>query len=625
MIDPQTNNRYAARVGDLSSNCSVLTASILSDVNQVFCADNAVSSLSATNLSVRHVLAEEYYSLIAGELSDKFEPKTLYIVSSDEINAYGTQVKNVSDPEDDQDAANKWYVDYACESVLTIVGDALSADFVKIGLNALTAQKNSGINVRSIAIGKNADASNIAYNNAQSIAVGADCSAVGEASIAVGSQAEANGTSGSSPTGGLNMAIGYRSKADGKMAIAIGSAPGGASSVSADCYPYAGNTGSIAIGTNAKARAQYETIVGYGANGNPSSDGTAGTAFGASANASGAGAVAVGYGASASAQQSIAIGRNAKASAIRSIAIGAGQKASANPNDETTALSSYSIAIGFGAKAEGVQSIAIGGANTGSGTTICKVTANDAVQIGAGTNSTASSLQFKDYTIINAQGKIPAERISIDIISNDLSIVNGSLVMTSGDIIQKDGSFAGGKESVISGNNAFAFGYQTSALGKASHAAGVKANAEDDYSFVWSAISSTEKASNGPGTFSIYPVDGISGFYVGDVNMSSLIGDRATKDELDRMYLSAQNIYNGFILGCISALSSANAVSSYYDESTTHPGQQTLFIVPNEQFKNASLALAAQIPAASTFVAAVGAMVSAISLAGSQYYDGQLN
>jgi len=126
---------------------------------------------------------------------------------------------------------------------------------VKIGLNALTVQKNSGANVRSIAIGKNADASNIAYNNAQSIAVGADCLAVGEASIAVGSQAEANGTSGSSPTGGLNVAIGYRSKADGKMAIAIGSAPGGANSISADYYPYAGNTGSIAIGTNAKARA----------------------------------------------------------------------------------------------------------------------------------------------------------------------------------------------------------------------------------------------------------------------------------------------------------------------------------------------------------------------------------
>jgi len=134
--------------------------------------------------------------------------------------------------------------------------DALSSNSVKIGDGAVVAEStDSGASLRSIAIGKNAEASSIAYNNAQSIAIGADSSAVGEASIAVGSQAEANGTSGSSPVGGLNVSIGYRSKADGKMAIAIGSAPGGANSVSADCYPYAGNTGSIAIGTNAKARA----------------------------------------------------------------------------------------------------------------------------------------------------------------------------------------------------------------------------------------------------------------------------------------------------------------------------------------------------------------------------------
>ena len=32
-------------------------------------------------------------------------------MSSDEINAYNTNIKNVADPLEDKDAANKWYVD----------------------------------------------------------------------------------------------------------------------------------------------------------------------------------------------------------------------------------------------------------------------------------------------------------------------------------------------------------------------------------------------------------------------------------------------------------------------------------------------------------------------------------
>ena len=55
MIDPQTKDKYAIRVGDLSSSCSVLTASVLSDINQTFYADGIDTSLSAANLSVRYV------------------------------------------------------------------------------------------------------------------------------------------------------------------------------------------------------------------------------------------------------------------------------------------------------------------------------------------------------------------------------------------------------------------------------------------------------------------------------------------------------------------------------------------------------------------------------------------
>ena len=431
MIDPKTRDAYAKRVGSLCSDCSVLTASVLSDINQVFYGEGPTGDLSATDLSIRYVTGQEYHDLVTGA-SGQFEPKTLYVVSSDQINAYNTQIKNVADPEEEKDAANKWYVDSACESVLNIVEesgggggdlrnyykksetsssselsnafeDALSADAVKIGLSALTAQKSSGIDVRSIAIGKNADASNITYNNAQSIAVGADSSATGEAAVAIGSQAEAIGTSGSSPTGGLNIAIGYRAKAEGKMSIAIGSAAGSASSTNPDSYPYAKGTGSIAIGKNAKALASYDTVVGISATGGPDG-GTAGTAFGAYAKASGAGATAIGYAASSSGQQSIAIGRNVQASNIRTVSIGGGQEVST----ATEANANYAIALGFGAKAVKQRSIAIGGL---SESIIAKANANDAVQIGLGENNVASSLQFLNYQLLDQDGKIPAARL----------------------------------------------------------------------------------------------------------------------------------------------------------------------------------------------------------------------
>jgi len=60
------------------------------------------------------------------------------------------------------------------------------------------------------------------------------------------------------------------------------------------------------------------------------------------------------------------------------------------------------------------------------------VTASDAVQIGAGTNSIASSLQFKDYQLIDAQGKIPNERLSIDaeLLSTSVNPVQNKVILS---------------------------------------------------------------------------------------------------------------------------------------------------------------------------------------------------
>lgn len=141
MIDPKTRDAYAQRVGSLCSDCSVLTASVLSDINQVFYGEGPDGDLSATNLSIRYVTGQEYHDLVTGA-SGQFEPKTLYVVSSDQINAYNSQIKNVGDPEEEKDAANKWYVDYACESVLNIVEESCAASCM--GLSSVSAVYENG-------------------------------------------------------------------------------------------------------------------------------------------------------------------------------------------------------------------------------------------------------------------------------------------------------------------------------------------------------------------------------------------------------------------------------------------------------------------------------------------------
>ena len=70
---------------------------------------NYYETLSAIQtLSVVNIAENDYYDLVA---NDKIDETTIYIVSSDFINAYGQQMKNLDAPVDDNDAATKNYVD----------------------------------------------------------------------------------------------------------------------------------------------------------------------------------------------------------------------------------------------------------------------------------------------------------------------------------------------------------------------------------------------------------------------------------------------------------------------------------------------------------------------------------
>ena len=60
------------------------------------------------DLSVCHMSDVDYHMLVA---EDRCEDNVIYVVSSDCINAYGEQVKNLAAPTDPSDATTKQYVD----------------------------------------------------------------------------------------------------------------------------------------------------------------------------------------------------------------------------------------------------------------------------------------------------------------------------------------------------------------------------------------------------------------------------------------------------------------------------------------------------------------------------------
>ena len=144
-MKPEEYGKHVKRFGDLNRDSRVLSSSALSDTNQVFYADDLSSVLSNTmDLSVRYVTQDQFHGIVVGdpEYAGLFEPKTLYIVSSDEINAYNTNIKNVADPLEDKDAANKWYVDDAARKIDEDVG--LLSDELQHKLDKRTGGEVSG-------------------------------------------------------------------------------------------------------------------------------------------------------------------------------------------------------------------------------------------------------------------------------------------------------------------------------------------------------------------------------------------------------------------------------------------------------------------------------------------------
>ena len=172
---------------------------------------------------------------------------------------------------------------------------------------------------------------------------------------------------------------------------------------------------SIAVGANSQATGSYDVIIGSNARGN----GESGVAAGESSIV-GNNSVAVGKSSSAPIAYSISVGYMARTQASYSTALGAQSYASASYTTATGANTSasfqYSAVYGFGATASNIGATAIGVSATASNNSSAigrdaKATAGYAAQIGQGTNGIYGTLQFRDWQLVNGNGKIPEERL----------------------------------------------------------------------------------------------------------------------------------------------------------------------------------------------------------------------
>ena len=73
-----------------------------------------IDSISAKSLSAIHISRDEFYVKVR---NNELLSNELYIVSSDYINAYGQQMKNLAEPTELCDAVTKNYVDHASDSL----------------------------------------------------------------------------------------------------------------------------------------------------------------------------------------------------------------------------------------------------------------------------------------------------------------------------------------------------------------------------------------------------------------------------------------------------------------------------------------------------------------------------
>ena len=128
-------------VNVVSTDINVDLASISVVVDQKI----NIDGLSADQLRLQHVDLNDYITLLSNDL---ILSNQLYVISSDFIDAYGQQVKNVAKPIELLDATNKGYVDDKFAKVKTALADVLTVNIEET--SNLSTAINAIISLRDV-------------------------------------------------------------------------------------------------------------------------------------------------------------------------------------------------------------------------------------------------------------------------------------------------------------------------------------------------------------------------------------------------------------------------------------------------------------------------------------------
>lgn len=328
-----------------------------------------------------------------------------------------------------------------------------------------------------------ANASVVVGNNARALS-GAS------ASVAVGLGAETKGTGAVSVgwgTGAVNnaTAVGYDSEVTGPLGVAVGSAS------------KATGERSVAVGPNSTADGDYAIQLGAGQNIN---DGTFNVGLGADKNyqlldndgkipdarmpdtvltntATDPNSFAVGGADAGTYQGAVVTGVDASASGNAATVYGllasAGELGTAVGNGATAAVTS--VAVGSGSDASGTTSTAVGGA--------AKATGERSIQLGQGTNSEPKTFSVglgdstsENYTLLKADGTIPAERMPDTVLTNTATGV-GAFATGGGDAGNYTSATIIGARAMTAANGGTVYGSSAKATGGGGTAIGTTASA----------------------------------------------------------------------------------------------------------------------------------------------------
>ena len=279
---------------------------------------------------------------------------------------------------------------------------------------------------------------------ADSVAIGHTASAAGEKSLAIGTSVIANGlgsiTLGYSTrhlSGAHGIAIGYNAQTSGENTIQLGQG----TNTTANTFQVGSYRMLDANGKIPAARLPDDIGGGADLTGYIKNKSTAGFAIGPDGSylSSGTNSISIGYGDSSS---------QVTSSGSSAIAIGTYANASGN----------YGVSIGGSSSATGQFSVGLGYA--------AKAGASYAIQLGQGTNNTANTLKVglasKNYTLLNSDGTIPAERL-VNTPAPDLSECQKKLTAGKGISVTEGGENYSVVGTIAVDSNKVASGFNTRA------------------------------------------------------------------------------------------------------------------------------------------------------------------